>query len=393
MSESTATQGAAPIETEPNYCLDRHHSSANCRYCVTSCPAGAITLLAGNVQIDHQICTGCGLCLATCPTEVFNSRTWSERHILDHLPELSNHPAELVCGHNARSGTQDPEAAALQVRVCLAAISPGLWYEAARTRTITVRMDACPDCEWSAAAPYIERAVDLARDWLAASGCEQNLALVRTAQTGPIRSRPVIDANTAFLSRRDFMFGFARGGSLLAVLTGQAARAGRRPVDEAVARRAKVTRHQPVWRRHLAGAYSDTSAESGQAALWPQLSITPRCTACRGCEQYCPTGALRSELTASQFTLTFNAGQCVDCGLCALSCPREAVTKGYEHAPRPFERQVVFQAIMEQCVRCKMPSVGVQNHLCHWCAEEPSLDSVLEDAKHRLFSRPKATRS
>lgn len=41
-----------------------------CGACISSCPAGAISLKDRNAMIDQELCMFCGNCLSACPQNV-----------------------------------------------------------------------------------------------------------------------------------------------------------------------------------------------------------------------------------------------------------------------------------------------------------------------------------
>jgi len=43
-----------------------------CESCLENCPAGAISVVDGEIKIDHSICIGCGECLAMCPNRAIS---------------------------------------------------------------------------------------------------------------------------------------------------------------------------------------------------------------------------------------------------------------------------------------------------------------------------------
>lgn len=38
-----------------------------CGLCISNCPTGAINLLFNKAYIDHRKCSGCEICISTCP--------------------------------------------------------------------------------------------------------------------------------------------------------------------------------------------------------------------------------------------------------------------------------------------------------------------------------------
>lgn len=45
----------------------------SCRICEKKCPAGAISVEANTVRIDHTVCTGCGTCADSCPRGIIRA--------------------------------------------------------------------------------------------------------------------------------------------------------------------------------------------------------------------------------------------------------------------------------------------------------------------------------
>ena len=65
---------------------------AGCGFCVSNCPADAITLSDGRAKIDEEKCIGCGECVVVCKTEALNAK-WSET-----LANLQEKMVEYACG-------------------------------------------------------------------------------------------------------------------------------------------------------------------------------------------------------------------------------------------------------------------------------------------------------
>lgn len=52
-------------------CLRNFWKEADCSKCVEACPSGALLIASGKVDIDANLCVGCGICAGVCPTGVF----------------------------------------------------------------------------------------------------------------------------------------------------------------------------------------------------------------------------------------------------------------------------------------------------------------------------------
>ena len=63
---------AGNIRLETEKCLNRLYRGIECRTCVEQCPAKALSLEGGKLEMNTDTCVGCGQCLTHCPTGVFH---------------------------------------------------------------------------------------------------------------------------------------------------------------------------------------------------------------------------------------------------------------------------------------------------------------------------------
>jgi len=393
---SIGTMGAAPIRLRPERCLNLRHHKAACAYCVESCPAEALRIEDRTVVRDESVCIGCGLCLSACPMEVFTSRVWSERHVLESIAESPEPRVELLCALHPEGGATPARPGVMHLSVCLAALSPGLLFEAGLEKHVDLRADACADCPARSLA-HVENSAALAGTWLAATGREGRVSL-SSQPAAPVaeetkRKRRRSDgrraADEAKWSRRDFLTGFARDGSSLfaAFLGVDPLAAGLEDIGEAAHSPKRPHTHR--WREALSKAYPRLLEEGASPAIWPHVELSDACTNCGVCEQYCPNEAVNSRIKGGRLKRTFTPGLCADCALCALSCPMGAVKRGYAPCEHPFEPNVITDIPVVSCSRCHAPVAGPEGALCHWCASEPPLESVLGQARRVLLSSDK----
>ena len=402
MTESSATKmGAAPIRVHPERCLNLRHSHARCTYCTEVCPAKALSCEDREIVHDESACTGCGTCLAACPMEAFTSRHWSERHLLDAVSESDGDRVELVCARHPEAACETVRDGVSRLSVCLAALSPGLLFEAGLLKKLDLRVDACGTCELASLYSQIENTASLAASWLGAAG--HNGAISLSDSPAPTveekraqkkrRFFKARRADEACVSRRDFLAGFSRdGSSLFAAFFGMEPELPEPPRAKGFIR-VKGRPHVARWRTNLAKAYPHAVPEPAGAALWPEITVGDECTGCGVCEQYCPNEAIRSKIKGGRLQRVFTPGLCADCALCALACPSEAIRRSYAEQARPFEPIMVVDAKAERCPRCRQLAIKSTDHLCHWCASEPPFESVMDSARQALLpaSRTKRT--
>ena len=226
--------------------------------------------------------------------EVFTTRNWSERTVLDVLTDLKGGSAEIICSIHPDRETGAARPAMVTIGACLAALSPGLLFEAALAKKIGLRVDACRGCGNGRALAYIERAVSLADSWLSAVGRGKQITLslssppVEIGGNGASRFHK-IEADERRFNRRGFLTGFAREGSALF-----AAFLGLSPVKAGIidAKKSPQSIKQPhvhQWRQALSQVYPQAPDETGAAPLWPHIEVKDSCAGCAVCEKYCPT--------------------------------------------------------------------------------------------------------
>ena len=388
---------AFPFVTRPNqidstHCLNNKHCDAACSRCMDVCPVDAITVEGEDVSVDLEACVGCGLCLHTCPAEVFHTSRWRERTPLTNIDEISATHVEFFCKQHPHVGSGRQDLGSIRVPTCLAAMSPGIWFELGLKKTIIVRLDTCESCPLYQVVCHIEETIKTANAWLMDCGHKTRITCQYTPDEYPATvERRVTQADHVHMSRRGFFRSlFSKPEQPTRATVGEDFD-GAIPWDGAES--PKQQPRLPSWMANAAHAYAENSqAGTEPLSIWPAICISANCKNCNACTKYCPTGALKSSFSAQSYTITFNPGQCVDCRICWASCPVGSITRSQGATQDPFHRRPVLQHEAHPCIYCGQPTQEGKES-CYWCAEEPPMASVISDVHSWLFSSTDASNS
>jgi heterodisulfide reductase subunit A len=73
------------IETEPCISEIREDKCSQCQNCLRVCPFAAIDVVDGKVKVIAELCKGCGLCNAACPSGAIQQKGFKDNQVLDQL--------------------------------------------------------------------------------------------------------------------------------------------------------------------------------------------------------------------------------------------------------------------------------------------------------------------
>ena len=336
-------------------CAHGRNRRTGCTRCLDLCPTGAITPGRDSVQISAEICAGCGACAAVCPTGAAQYTLPPAGPLLRRLRRLlltyreagGEAPVLLVhdAGHGeplidalARHGEGLParvlplrvnEVSQLDLAFCLSAFAWG----AAQLRVLMKGRRAH-------GVEGVLRNLDYAQAVLdglgvpghgapraAAIETDDPFTLGETLAALPRRGLPVPPAS------------FVALGAPREMLR-QAARA----LAEGLQRRDAVLPMPPL-------------APVGEARV-----EVAGCTLCVACTSVCPTGALSANPETPQ--LRFLEDACVQCGLCAATCPEKVITlvPRLNLAPEAAQPRVVKEEEPFCCEHCQKP-FGVRSQI------------------------------
>jgi len=338
-------------------CAHSRNEKVGCNACVDVCSASAISSERERQQIkvNPNLCVGCGACTTVCPSGAlsFAYPRASEQGVKfktllstylragGQEPALLLHSQEAgarLIGDLGRAARVDPDVRGVPARV----IPVPLWHTASLGLEV-----------WLSAVAYGARNV-----WVLMTGEEapQYLEAVRAQMNvaqAILHGLGYAGEHFRILHARD-----ARDlAALDAELQAAPAQAPVRHAAYAVQADKRATLELAL--DHL---LANARQQPGVIALPAQgsplgaLAVNKdACTLCLSCVNACPAGALQDNPNAPQ--LRFIEKNCVQCGLCAKTCPEQALTLVPQLRLDAQRKEPVVLNEMQPytCIRCGKP--------------------------------------
>ncbi len=358
ISEAAGLQGVFEkplyIRFEANLCAHSRAGQPGCDRCLNVCPTGAILPDGDTVVIDPDICAGCGACAAVCPSGAASYDDPEVGVLFSRLRTLASEvrkaggDAPRVLFHEADWGGEMIRLSARFGRGLPADVIP---VEVPSVEGVGhAEMLAALGVGFSAVFLMPSPKSDLAviQSELAMTKAIQpeagRLCLLDVAEPDAMEAALYIDAPARPIHAPVLPLG------------------GRREVTRVAA---------TALTRATAAIALPEGAPYGAVAL-----DLDACTLCLACVSLCPVGALGDNPDKPE--LRFQEAACLQCGICANTCPENAITlvPQLDLAKEALTHRVLKTEEPFECIECGAP-FGVKSTV-------ENIVGKLED-KHWMF--------
>ena len=418
--EPTVTRALQALQSDHVHvcqerCLLVRNRNAECLRCAQACTSGCISYNEQTkmLDIDQARCVGCGTCATACPTCALEARDPNDTELLACLQGALNASASkrvaIVC---EKAGIAQNECT---VRLtCLGRIDESALLQLAAwgAREVTLTCGACNACEHKPGRTVVEEVCESANTLL---GLWDGTMHVELKEVGPAAEPTGLPAQetradrtathgkiaqvdqqiqTACADRTATQSAIEQVNQLIQSADAgkvaehdTATRDGDRPNlsaeasdDKAAAtdqvdrplKRLKVMadgtlpHFVPDRRERLLDALADlgegptNSQTIARTRLWGHVVIdTDKCTSCRMCATFCPTGAIvKFDAPDGTFGIDHYAADCVKCLCCQTICRSQAIV-----VEDTVPANVLVNAVPERHVMhpVRVPKVGVHS--------------------------------
>jgi ferredoxin len=326
-------------------CAHSRSKIVGCRRCLDLCPTGAIMPAGNHVAIDANICAGCGQCAAVCPTG-------AAAYALPAADSLMRKLRTLLTAYRDAGGMQPvllmhDEAHGAPLIDALARHGEGL-----PANVLPVAVNETTQVGLEAVAAAFAYGASAMRFLLRARPRHDVAGLMKTIAL----AEPILEGlgfgigrvTTIETDDPDFL-----GETLRAAV---AQEPSPRPASfTAVGPKRDVMRLALRELHRAAPAPVDIIALP-QGAPFGKVELNVEgCTLCLSCVSACPTGALLDD--PERPMLRFAEDACVQCGLCAATCPEKVITliPQLDFRAATASARVLKQEEPFHCIRCDKP--------------------------------------
>ena len=336
------------VNLHENLCAHSRSRITGCTRCLELCPTGAITPAGDFVAIDPHVCAGCGACASACPTGAAayalppaDALLRTLRTLLYTYRDAGGH-APVIVFHDGEHGAPLIDA--------LARFGDGL---PANVLPVAVNEVTQVGLEAIAAA-FVYGAVG-AHILTRAKPKHDTLSLQRTLATA--------NAILAGLGYGEAVFTAIETDDPDTLRTGldQSPRGTPAP-NPATFRPAGAKRG--VLELAVRELHRAAPVPSAEPILLPAAAAPPfgglevrveGCTLCLSCVNACPTHALSDN--PDRPMLRFTESLCVQCGLCASTCPENVITlkPQLDIAAWDQPKRVIKEEEPFHCIACTKP--------------------------------------
>lgn len=358
------------VSYDPALCAHSRSGIVGCRRCLDACPIGAITPQGDKVSIDPLVCAGCGACASTCPTGAASYAMPLRKVYLERLAVLlgthkaAGGPPPVLLVHDGSYGEELMDTLARHYEGLPADVIPFAVKSVAQCGLdffLSARVFGAKACI-AIASPQDDDDLGPAREAAALNGrIVEGLGYPDgKAELWAALDPELLAHKLLALSRvpagpdtTPFMPGAAKR-DIFALALGALREAAPAPVD--------------------------TIALEAGAPFGTVQVDAEGCTLCLACTGACPANALRADADSPR--LSFVESACVQCGICARTCPEQVISL----APR---LDLTEQAVRPRTIKAEEP------YCCIRCgtpfATRSTIERVLERMSgHSLFEDDKA---
>lgn len=331
------------IEVHEERCISIRNRNASCIRCAEVCTSGAISYRNNELRVDPERCIGCGTCATACPTSAIEVKTPTDDELIKDIKRAivasNGHPVIACESTDVDLDEHTCDLSQISIVPCLGRIDESVLVGlgAYKVHDVTLLCGTCDQCSHSPGGLLMRKVVESATNML--EGFAYDLPITITSELpDQVKGATRYSSDAQGNSRRDFFKSVKKESTRVAkdAVNQKAAEVLGEDQTEVPAAFKKVnengtlshfipTRRVRIYNylKHI----GDPVAEYIDTRVIGSLSIdTDKCSSCRMCAVFCPTGAIKKVDDSDKFGILHRSSACMQCRLCERICPEQAIT-------------------------------------------------------------------
>ncbi len=315
------------IGIKPSLCTRIKHKNSPCVACHINCPTDAISVgsVGTTINLNHQKCTGCGICINVCPTETYYLRHNGYKELIDNCCRAIKSDGVLTVACNQVEDNSISNVAFIECIGIFNIVDLLLLYLKG-ARKIVFKHGSCTLCDSKKGTDILNKEIDLLKELSNIFEYLDGL-IIHHNNTDIIidypKSFPIIrpvekPKENPTVDRRGLFSFFTKN------LKDTALKSASIMTPQKLDKKTTISFEQyvPEKRRMFIDVIMQLgnilSLEVATGRLFNSIKIDDDCIFCGMCVKFCNTGALAINDEKSE--ITFNPSKCVNCKLCEKSC-------------------------------------------------------------------------
>lgn len=309
-------------------CLVCKHEKSTCTACKDVCPADAIDIDDGSIEIADS-CRKCGLCVAACPTEAFVSPRIQAKKLYEKIAEAAaaHETAYVTCTRALRRLPRENEV----LLACVGDVPAEVWFSVMvdyPNVSVYLPLDICTHCRNTTGEEALGEAIATAEEWTGVGmGLEVDPHDLTCKKRREYERKEFMDniVRTTGLTVSKLTPATAAIASVAQKLKDHSNRISQleKTLNAACGTSSQKRRRILMQRRQLVLTTLQENPELAEnmQVRTPECDFS-RCTLCGECVRTCPVHAC-DLVGAGRFKV--EEQYCLGCGLCTEVCPDHAL--------------------------------------------------------------------
>lgn len=360
---------SAAVSVNQDRCVLVRNRNSACHRCAEACTSGCISFGENGLEVDASLCVGCGTCTTVCPTGALESKSPSDADMLGNCAKvhkkLSNEVV-IVCSAKARRVSSSIDLEKCVLVPCLGRVDESLLITmaCAGVEKIVLVHDACDACSYrpgkAVARDVAATTKELFEAWDIPCDIEiGELVPVECRQTEGSYDSGKRNALGSLLSQ-------VKETTLDCMKNGDDCKTEKKLQFQRVTDDGTLPHFVPERRRQLLSVLAGRGEPQDvmvSTRLWGHVLIdNEKCSSCRMCATFCPTGAI-SKFEDDEGTIGIEHAPsiCVKCRTCESICPEGALELSDDVFAVDLVEGVVERCPMKPRVEPKNQDEGVRS--------------------------------